>query len=233
MIKISQIIDMAASRIGLINSGEALSPADSTLMLNLLKFTLDEMSIRFFGAIAYEKQIVGKSLITIGTDSLGVSGDIAERPASIDAITVTVGNINYSQSIKSYSDFLKIPMTNVNAIPNCVYLREDFPFIELNFYPGFGVTGLVTIFGKSYMTSEDLSFSDYLELPREYMLGIVAKLAIKSAPHFAYTPDQSLVIEASSGEKHIKQKLLVEQMNTLNNDFVGQRGFNYLSGRYN
>lgn len=233
MVKISEIIDMAASRIGLINVGEALDAANSTRMLYLLKFTLDEMSIRFFGAKAYEKVIPGKQIITIGTDSLGVSGDIAERPSSIDAVTVIVNNVKYPQNIKSYSDYLKIPYTNVNAIPNAVYLREDYPYIELYFYPGFGITGEVQILGKSYMTSEDLTFSDYLELPREYMMGVMSKLALKAAPHFSMTPDQSLVIEASSGEKHIKQKLLSEQMVSLDNDFIGQRGFNMITGRYN
>ena len=50
MVKISKILDMAASKLGIVNSGEALRPEDADLFLTQLKFDLYEMSIRYFGA---------------------------------------------------------------------------------------------------------------------------------------------------------------------------------------
>lgn len=232
MNKISEIIDLVAGRIGVIQTGEALNADDSSKILQVLKYTLDEMSVRWFGAKLYEKTLPGKSVITIGTDELGVPGDIAERPSKIDSVTVTFGNIDYPLFIKTYEDYLKIPAKNVKAIPNAVYMREDFPYISLYFFPDVGVESTVKITGKGYMTDEDLDYSDYLNVPREYIQGIVTKTALKSCPYFGFTPDQSLVIEASSGEKHIKAKLLVERMNSLQNDFQSIRGgFNPLTGR--
>lgn len=232
MKKISEIIDLVAGRIGVKQSGEALNADDSNTILQVLKYTLDEMSIRWFGAKTYEKTITGKNVITIGTDDLGVPGDIADRPSKIDSIMVKVGNIDYSPIIKSYEDYLKIPSKNVASIPNTVYIREDFPYISLYFYPEIGVDSTVTILGKGYMTEEDLDYSDYLDVPREYIHGIVSKVALKVCPYFSFTPDQTLVIEASSGEKHIKSKLLVERMTTLQNDFTGVVGrFNPYTGR--
>lgn len=234
MKKISEIIDLVAGRIGVKQSGEALDPDDANTILQVLKFTMDELSIRWFGAKLFETEIPGKSVITLGTDALGVPGDIADRPSKIDSVIVTVGNIHYPMLMKTYDDFLKIPVTNVAAIPNAVYLREDFPYISLYFYPNIGATSIVKITGKGYMTEEDLSYSDFLEVPREYIEAIVAKVALKTAPYFMMTPDQSLVIDASAGEKHIKAKLLVERMNSLQNDFQQYRGgFNPITGRLN
>jgi len=234
MKKISEIIDLVSSRIGVKQSGEALDPDDANTILQVLKFTMDEVSIRWYGAKLYEKEIPGKSVITIGTDDLGIAGDIPDRPSKIDSVVVTVGSIHYPMLIKTYDDYLKLPITNVDAIPNVVYLREDFPYISLYFYPNIGVTSTVKIFGKGYMTDEDLRYSDFLDVPREYIAAIVAKVALKVAPYFMMTPDQSLVIDASAGEKHIKAKLLVERMNSLQNDFqVFRGGFNPITGRAN
>lgn len=234
MKKISEIIDLVSGRIGVKQSGEALDPDDANTILQVLKFTMDELSIRWFGSKLYEKEIAGKSVITIGTDDTGVPGDIADRPSKIDSVIVTVGSIHYPMLLKTYDDFLKIPVTNVAAIPNAVYLREDYPYISLHFFPQIGVTSTVKILGKGYMTEDDLSYSDFLDVPREYIEAVVAKVALKVAPYFMMTPDQSLIIDASSGEKHIKAKMLVERMNSLQNDFQSFRGgFNPITGRSN
>ena len=57
MVKISKLIDMAASKLGITNAGEALRPEDADIFLTQLKFDLYEMSIRFFGAKSYRETI--------------------------------------------------------------------------------------------------------------------------------------------------------------------------------
>jgi hypothetical protein len=233
MLQVRQIINLAAKRIGAINYGENLDSFSSQTILDIFRIMLDEFSIRTLNYKQYDYTITAKNPIIIGLDEqTSTSGDILERPAKIDEVIVKIGLINYPQVIKNYEEYRKLPITNVNAIPTTCYIQSNFPFYYLYFFPGFGQSSQVQILGRSYLTDENIELNDYLELPREYSIGLMSNLALRIAPFFGVPSDQSLIIEGSSGLKHIKQLELVRSMKTLNNDFVGQRGFNYLTGMY-
>lgn len=218
MIIVSKYIDLAASRVGIINGGEPLDPASSTLILEILKHTLDEMSIQYYCAKMYDKTIAGKNPITLGS----LTADIVDRPAKIDVVQIERSGIKYKLSLKNYSEYLSLSTPNYQGLPQVCFIKDDADLITLNFYPQISTSDVVNIVGKDYMTPDDLTFSDYIEVPREFTTGIVSTLALKIAPHFGLTVDNGLIIEASSGLKHIKAKMMAEfLMQSPQNDYNG------------
>lgn len=231
MIQVRKLVERAATRLGVVNFGEPLDTFSSNVFLEILQMVLDELSIRTLNYKNYDYTVSASNPLVIGYSET-VSGNIIEKPALIHEVIVKIGNINYPQNIKPYEEYQKIPIRNVNAIPNSVYIKYDEPFNTLYFFPGFGMDALVQILGRSYLTSDFLTLNDYIDLPREYVLGIYTNLALKAAGHFGVTPDQSLVIEASSGLKHIRQNQLLRTIPTLGSDLGGKFGFNFYSGTY-
>lgn len=231
MYQVRQIIQLAAARLGVVNLGSNLDFDSSNMMLDIFKITTDEMSIRFLNYRQYDKTVAGKTVITLGTDtSTSTSGDIAEKPATIDKIIVKIGTINYEQFIKPYSEYFTLPYTNVNSIPTTVYVRNDYPLDYLYFYPGFAMAGLVQVLGRSYLLSENITLNDYVDIQREYISALVLQLALKCAGYFGVTADQGLVIDAANALKHIKQNEIVRNMPTMKNDLIGRVGFNVYAG---
>lgn len=231
MYQVRQIIKLAASRLGVLNIGSNLDGTESQIVLDIFRMTLDEMSVRYLNYRQYDKTTPAKTMITIGSDTtLATSGDILEKPATIDKVILTIGNINYPQIIKPYSEYFTLPYQIVNAIPNTVYIRNDYPLDYLYFYPGITIPGTIRILGRSYLLKDDLTLDDYVDLQREYISAVVLQLALKSAGYFGAVPDQSLVIDAANALKHIKQKELIRNMPTLKNDMSGNYNFNFYAG---
>lgn len=235
MLQCRKIINLALSKIGAINFGENPDTATSEVVLDNLKLMLDELSIRYSNYKVYAELETAKNVITLGTDFsnqlVPVFGDVSARPAQISDVIVKIGNINYPQIIKPYAEYNRLPVTNINAIPTTAYIEYGFPFVTISFFPGFGTQATIFVYGKSYLTDDDLALNDYIDIPRELNSAIVSNLALRIAPTFGIPTDQSLVIQASADLKHIKQRQLVEGMRTLDNDFYGMQGFNLIAGR--
>lgn len=234
MKQVREIINLALSKIGAINFGENPDTQTSNICLSNLQMLLDEFDIRYSNTKRYYEIVTAKNTITLGTDNSNIlapiSGDIAERPATITDVVVQIGMINYPQVIKPFSEYNLIPIQNINAIPTTVYIDYGYPFMTMYFYPGFGMAANIKIVGKKYRTDEDLTLNDYLEYPREWNAALVSNLALRIAPSFGVAAGQDLIIQASSDLKHVKQLQLVRDLNILRNDVVGNRGFNFLAG---
>ena len=231
MIQVRKLVERAATRLGVINFGEPLDTFSSDVFLDILQMVVDELSIRTLNYKNYDYTVSASNPLILG-NSLTVSGNIVEKPALINSVIVKVGQINYPQVIKPYEEYRKIPLPETRGLPTECFIKYDEPFVTLYFFPGFGMTSQVQILGRSYLTTDSLTLNDYIDIPREYELGIYTNLALKAAGHFGVTPDQALVIEASSGLKHIRQNQLLRTIPTLESDIGGKFGFNWYSGTY-
>ena len=216
--QIREILKLAAERLGAVNFGENLDTASSDLLLKVLKMTLSEFSIRAMNYKHYEQTISGKNPIIIGFDPItSTSGDILEKPAKIEKIIYEMGNINYPLEIRPYEDYRELALNNVASIPTNAYIDYDYPFIKIYTFPN-ATTNVIRILGKSYLISNEMTQNDYLEIPDEMLSGVVYNLALKASGFFGINPSQSLVIEASSGLKHIKQLQLMRNRTPMKND---------------
>ena len=229
MEKISKILDKAASKLGVINAGEALRPEDAQVFLDQLKYNLFEMSIRWFGAKVYDYTVSAKNPLTLGS-TISVSGDILERPALIENVQIIRGNLKYNLPIRTYKDFLDIKYDfSSGAIPSVCYLKNDFDLYTLYFHPQITSGDFVHIYGRSYIVTEDLTYSDYLEVPNEYLKAIILHLAASLEDDYGTsktTGPNSLYNQGQSALKHIKDKMLIEKLITPKNNYMGTtRGY--------
>jgi len=216
--QIREILLLAAERLGAVNFGENLDNNTSNLLLRLLKMTLAELSIRPLNFKHYEKVIASKNPILIGYDQItSTSGDILERPAKIESIVYEMGAINYPLELRPYEEYRELSLNNAASIPTNAYIEYDFPFIKIYTFPN-AVSNSIRILGKSYLISESMTINDYLEVPEEMLQGVVTNLALKASGYFGISASQSLIIEASSGLKHIKQLNLLRNRRPLKND---------------
>lgn len=223
MEKISKILDKAASKLGVINAGEALRPEDAQVFLDQLKYNLYEMSIRWFGAKVYDYTIPGKNPITLGhSQDLTVIGDISARPALIENVQIIRGDLKYNLPIRTYKDFLDIKFDfSSGAIPSVCYLKNDFDLYTLYFHPQITSGDFVHVYGRSYIVTEDLTYSDYLEVPNEYLKAIILHLASSLEDDYGTsktTGPNSLYNQGQSALKHIKDKMLLEKLITPKNN---------------
>lgn len=223
MIQVNEIVKQAFAMLNVFGYQENPDFNSSTLALNQLKYMLDEWSIRYFTYKKFEALVTAKQGILLGTDTtnplLPVSGDYAERPASINQITFESGGINYDLAVKTYEEYRQIQMQNVFGIPDSAYVLYDMPYVTIYFYPSFGVAGNIRIIGRDYMTDDDIQLSTYLDVPREFVTGIISNLALQIAPMFGVTPPQDLIIRASATIRHIKHSQLMKNVKRLKSDF--------------
>lgn len=236
MMKISEILDLAALNLGIAQAGEALDAPEANVLLRVLKYSLSEMSIKFWGCKNYEKDTVGKNPIILGTNFSGVSADIAERPSVIEDVRVKFGDMYRSLDIKSYSDYLSLSYLKPSTtFPSTCFVKYDNDYISIYFYPEIYTNTEVKIFGKGYMTDENLSYSDYLQVPDEYIWNIVQRLTVNACRPFHQTPTQDMLTALSSSEKNIKAKMILANMDTMGSDFqlnYGRKTFNSYTGGF-
>lgn len=237
MIQIITLVKGALATINAFNYSENPDAQSSDLVKDQLQYMLDEMSIQYLNYRKFDETVTAKNPIVLGTDLtdplVPIVGDIATRPSEISDVVLTVGTIQYPMFLKTYDEYRKIPVTNVNAIPATCYLKYDPQYITAYFFPGFGVTGTLRFLGKPYLIDSGVSIYDYINLPREFVGGVISNLALRICPFFGIPVTQDLVIRAAKDIKHIKQKEIVNEMKRLKNDFAptGQ-GFNFYSGGF-
>lgn len=237
MIQIITLVKGALASINAFNYSENPDSQSSDLVRQQLQYMLDEMAIEFLNYRKYDETVTAKNPIILGTDLTDpfapIVGDIATKPAELSDVVLTVGSIQYPMILKTYDEYRKIPVINVNAIPATCYLKYDPQYITAYFFPGFGVTGTLRFLGKPYLINDAVSIYDYVDLPREFVGGVISNLALRICPFFGISSTPDLVIRASKDLKHIKQMEIVREMKRIRNDLAptGQ-GFNFYSGGF-
>lgn len=236
MEQVRTIITDAMSKIGAINFGENPDSDSASLCLRQLKKILSEFSIRFRNYKQYDYSVSASSIITLGTDTsnilLPISGNIAERPATITNVNYITGNITYPLSVKTHEEYSQIALKQILGIPDTAYIEYGFPYVTLYVFPIPSMGGTVQIIGKSYMAPEDLQINSYLEIPREYDAMVESTLALRIAPYFGVTAGQDLIAQAASDQKHVAQMNFARSITTCKSDFTNNNGTGNILGRY-
>ena len=230
MLYIRDICNLAAARVGVLTLGQNLDPDTGNLIFNIFNPMIDEFSIRSINYHPYDYTVSASNPIILGTDiNTGISGNIPTLPAEIREVIAIINNVNYKLNMKRFDEYISIPIL-LNAIPEAVYIKYDFPFMTLNFFPGFNQNAFVRILGRSYLTSETLTINDYTNLPREFNQFLVSQLALRISPYFGFSAAPGLIIEANDALKHLKERELLRTLTPLQNDMGNYGGFDYMTG---
>jgi hypothetical protein len=235
MLQLRTIVVDALSKIGAINFGENPDTHTTGLVVREFQRIIDEWAIRFNNYKQYDKSTSAKSSITLGTDTsnilVPVSGDIAQRPATISNVNYITGGLTYPLSIKTHEEYSQLSLKTVFGIPDTAYVEYGYPYITIYFYPFPSQIGTIQIIGKDYMVPEQIMLNDYVEIPREYNAALVSLLALRIAPYFGVTAGPDLIAQAASDSKHIRTMNFTRAITTNTSDWDNNNGTNNILGR--
>lgn len=235
MIQIRNIVNSSLAAINVFGYGENADPNSAKIVLDNLKYLLDELAIRYINYKKYECVIPAKQAITLGIDKtnplLPVSGDYPSRPANITKVIHTIDGANYDLPLKTYEEYRELRITDTTGYPYACYIDYSLPYTVLYFYPT-PTEGTIRVIGASYLIDDTSTLNDYLPIPEEFIGGIVSNLTLRIAPYFGVTPGQDLIIRASADMKHIKQVYRTRRLERMENDYSSPYSFDYRNGGY-
>lgn len=145
------------------------------------------------------------------------TGDFPIRPASIYQLTVQMGQINIPISIRAMAEYRQIPLTTVSVIPQAAFIESSYPIQNIYFYPGIASGYGVSILGHAYPREYERIDDNYIDAP-ELFKPMALYLACDLAPSFGQETSQSMLANAHSAVKHIKNSNFIENIVTENND---------------
>lgn len=82
--------------------------------------------------------------------TLGAGGDIAVRPAKIEAAYVIMGQVNQQIGLKTLEEYRALPYVEVYSLPFDAYLETGFPLTKLWLYPGLQTGYSLRVVGLAY-----------------------------------------------------------------------------------
>lgn len=233
-----EIIQQALLNVGAISFGESVEAAVSQTALMQMNNILRKWSNSYMNYKSYDRTVYPinqTAVITMGMAVNGeypspTSGDIDERPASIDQVDILMGQLTFPVAIKTYSEYTKIPLKNVTSIPSACYFREGMPFDELWFYPQIPASYGVRIVGKAYLP-QFTNIAQAVIMPPEYVEALIYTLASHLAPVFGQNAPEGIIMMMNSALKHIKQRNTLNAIPRLTNDFSSNNARNFWSGQ--
>lgn len=231
------IITQALQTIGAISFGEGIEPAvlqTSILQLNAL---LRQYSNNYMNYKIYDNQVQVTSntpKVQLGTainsdEVLYPIANISARPASISQVDVIMGSLTFSIPIKSYEEYVRLPIKNVTSIPQSCYYQIGMPFDYLWFYPQVPVGYSVRVLGKAQLPTYK-NQADTVIMPPEYIEALIYDLAVHLIPMFGQNPSEGLMMMANSAKKHIKQRNVLQNITRTSNDFQRFGSGNFWGG---
>jgi hypothetical protein len=234
---VNDVLTQALQSVGAVSFGEAIEPAvyqSSLLQLNSLlsKWSNNYMNYNTFDNTIMVKTntaVINMGLAINGELPVPTSGDILERPATIDQVDIIMGTLTFQVPIKSYSEYTNLPIKNVVSIPQACYFIEGMPFNQLWFFPMVPAGYSIRVVGKSYFDFYQ-SIADLVVLPPEYIEALIYNLALHLSPMFGQNPSEGLITMANSAMKHIKQRNVINNIPRLKNDFSNAGSFNFWAG---
>ena len=112
--------------------------------------------------------------------TLGTGGNIAARPAKIDAAYAILGQVNQPLDLKTLEEFRALPYTEAYSLPFAAYLETGFPLAKLWLYPGLQIGYALRVVGLAYpadYNNIDETFADPPELVDYFTKRTAAQMA--------------------------------------------------------
>lgn len=232
------VIHAALRVCGVVGLGDSVDPLVSQEALRILNGYRAEISLNVKNYAKYDQTYTAtgnKQFITLGTDALGVAGDIALRPNEITNIVVINGtpgssNNNFPIEIRPYTDYRNLVVQNIFAVPQIAYIDNEYPLQNIYLYPGLSSGWSIRVMGSRYMTEYE-NIGDRLVDPPEYFDALYLNLALRLAPLYGSQLNDGVVQQAHSAMKHVKHHMLMSRMGIMPNGLMNQgTGVDFQSG---
>lgn len=219
---------------GAISFGEFIDPNMAKQALQMLNGLRAEWSGKYINYKKYDKTYTtseNKQFISLGS-STTVSGDILERPASIEEVVIMFGTNNYQIPVKSYEEYRQLTIQNIYNLPAAAYLDTEYPLQNVYLYPGLASGYSIRIMGHSYLPEYENVSDSYIDPPEMFQCLALA-LALKTAPKFGTDPNSLVNVQQmlNSALKPLKATNFKNGMHRAKNDLFGSSGsMNFFSG---
>lgn len=200
--KIRDIVTGSLRLIEEVGSGEQPSAESINDGLYSLNSMISSWSIQ--GGLVYTKS--SDTFTLSGGDNsytIGLTGDFATtRPLSIDYMTVTSGDVEYTLEELSEQEFVTMALKSVQGIPYGFYYDGNYPLGTIKYYPTPSQDFTVRIYSNKPL-SEYSSVNDDLVAPEGYERAFRYNLAVEVAPEYGKQASMSI------------QKIAIESKNAV------------------
>jgi hypothetical protein len=222
-LKAYNIIEDALQNAGVVSFGDGIDANIAARALRELNAIRREWSLGNMGWVKYD-QVFSPS-VNVDHFTLGTGGDVAERPAIIQQVSVIYGQNNWVRPVLTYDEYRQLTFVATYTLPSAFYLKEGYPTMSLYSYPGIAAGYSVRVIGKGYMP-DYATTSDAILDPPEYYQACVAVLALRMAQVLGF-PIDTLLGAVGAATKNIKTKMAAE---SVPHEHDGRQTFNLFAG---
>ena len=196
---VSEVLNSAARKIGIIASGETLTSneyADSlSILQNMLRsWSAEQININVSVSETFELT-AGTALYTWGI----TTGDISTaRPHKLILASILNGETTSSLNIISESEYENITTKTVSGTPTSVFVQYTYPLVNIYLYP-VPVSAVTLNLSSIKPFDETASFTaitDTLALPVYYLEPIICNLAVRMASDYGISSSPELIMVA-------------------------------------
>lgn len=238
--KVYDLVFNAMRETGVVSLGDDMDPlvaAEALLALNAIRAEWS-LNTKNYNVYTRECTVAGNTnSITLGSDGVTPT-NIAVRPNTITDVITCPGDFNTSVRYpigapRPYDEYQKLPIVNVQAIPNVCYADNGFPIQTLYFYPGLTPGWRVRVVGMAYLSEYETIAAAYQD-PPEYFRPLYLALAASLCNRWGIDPSISLLSQLKSALKHMQNHMFATRLGSVKFAGVetkGQGAFNFMAGR--
>lgn len=203
MTAVATLVQDAAYAAQVLGQDQTLASGDAQLILRRLNRLLDSWSneSQMIFSNAPEQFLMTPSVAQYSTTLLPNG-----RPVKIDAMTVSLNNIDYAVEMIDLNKWNDISYKLTQAIPNQCYYNADVPNGQFNFYPQPYAAFTCTVYCQYQLAQTTLTMATDLVLPPGYEAAIVAGLAVDIWPSFkSGDPSQTMIKQMAESRAVLKR----------------------------
>ncbi len=233
--RVYDIVNLALREIGVVSLGDSIPPDVAQEALLVLNTIRAGYSLTGKNNELYDETFTapGAQLsITLGTDGV-TAGDIATRPAKITQVVVINGGasgINIPIPVRPYTEYRRISVQNVAAVPTAAYIDTGYPYQTIWFFPGLVSGWAVRVQGLKYLDEYELLDDPYID-PPEYFAVLYLDLALRLAPKFGVDLPPAVYAQLKSVLRPIKSNIFKARLSNMPNGLrTSSGGLNFWSG---
>jgi len=202
---VSEVLNSAARKLGLIASNETLTTYEYANALTILQSMLQSWAAERINVTASTKETF---TLTSGTGSYtwGSGGDITtDSPNKLLTASILSSGTTTSLNIISEGEYESISEKTTSGKPSSIFLRYVYPLTVVYLYPVPDAADTLNLYSLKPFT-ETGSFAaigDTISVPPHYLEPIIYNVAVRMATEFGVTSSQELVAVAKGSYNRI------------------------------
>jgi hypothetical protein len=195
---VSEVLNSAARKLGLIASNEALTTFEMSNSLIILQTMLRSWSSELINVNSSVNET--KALVASTANyTWGTGGDIDTlRPNKLLRASILSSTVTSSVDIISEGEYNRIPAKATEGTPSTIFVQYTYPLVNIYLYPTPNAIVTLNLYSvKPFVETSSFALStDTLALPVVYEEPIIYNVALRMATEFGITVPAAIVAVA-------------------------------------